>query len=589
MNAPAGQDQVDLARLKRLLLSPETDRLETVEQRVQALDERLGAPKRLENATAEILVEAFRKAEVARHRDLANAVAPVVVAAIRSEIKNSKDMMVEALYPITGRLVAAAVANAFRDLVADLNDTIERTLSTRHWRRRLRAIATGRSVTEIALAESQTPQLRRFLVLERGGGRLIAAWRADGEAEETSELVSGLIAAITEFAASVYSAHDGELRTLDLGHTRVFLRATPVYLIAADCAGALRPEHERAFDDAVLSFVGRLDRGETEAGPGVAALAPVLFQSAADDAKKKSSKAPLILAAAVVLGLIGWAASGPVLRAWTERRIETAFAAAMAARPQLAPFPLAVRVDHHARGALIVGLAPAQADVDALISTLAPAAAPYAVAGQTAIVAGQTAVAAAVAQTDAAVAALGAQNAAALDTLHAALAQKANQDDTRAALATVRAALAAADDRAAQDARGLAQMQAALLALQPDARDRLEKLLAHQAIFFQRDDAPVDPARAEATAQAIAAALVGNDLRVRVVGHADSSGGRVRNIELARARAQMAAALLVRAGAPPARVQAVGRADMQPLGDVGAAGDPRDRRVTFETVAEGEP
>ena len=136
MNRPAGQSEFEFDRLKQLLLRPETDRLEAMESKVEALDRRLGAPDRLEAATSEILVEAFRRAEIARHRELAGAVAPVVVAAIRSEIKNSKDMMVEALYPITGRLVAAAVANAFRDLVADLNERIDRTLSTRHWRLR---------------------------------------------------------------------------------------------------------------------------------------------------------------------------------------------------------------------------------------------------------------------------------------------------------------------------------------------------------------------------------------------------------------------------------------------------------------------
>ncbi len=583
MSRPAGQDQFELDRLKRLLLAPETDRLAAVEDRVKALDARVGAPERLEKATAEILVEAFRNAEIARHRDLANAVAPVIVAAMRSEIRNSKDMMVEALYPITGRLVSAAVANAFRDLVADLNVRLERTLSTQHWRLRLRALMTGRSMSEVALAEAQSPQLRRFLLLERGSGRLIAAWRADGEADETSELVSGLIAAITEFAANVYQAHDGELRTLDLGQTRVFLRATPAYLIAADCAGPLRAEDERAFDDGVLHLVGRLDSGETTPEEGVAAVAEGLFEQV-EPQRKAGSRWRLWLVALALVALAAWAASGPVLRQMKDRAIAAAFAQAVAARPQLAAFPLRAEVDHRAGAVTLIGVAPTQADVDAVAAALRPAAAPYAVAQTTAIVAASQALA----QTDAAMADLGRRDAAARERLDAALAQKADDKALRAALAqkaddnALRTALAAANARLA----ALDVAQKNLAALAPDARDIAEKILARAAVFFSHDEQFADAARAQARLETVAAALAKTDLRVRVVGHADPSGSRARNLQLARARADVVIDQLARAGVDRARLSPVARADMQPIGV--AAVDPRDRRVTFEPMFDDE-
>lgn len=84
MSRPAGQSDFELDRLKALLLHPETERLAAVETRIDAIDAYVGASDRLEAATSEILVEAFRRAEIAQHRELANAIAPVVVAAIRS-------------------------------------------------------------------------------------------------------------------------------------------------------------------------------------------------------------------------------------------------------------------------------------------------------------------------------------------------------------------------------------------------------------------------------------------------------------------------------------------------------------------------
>jgi hypothetical protein len=74
----------EIDQLKRLLFQPEEERLQSLQATVDALNARLGSPARLEAATAEVIVEALRRAEVAQPRELAAVLAPSVVAAIRS-------------------------------------------------------------------------------------------------------------------------------------------------------------------------------------------------------------------------------------------------------------------------------------------------------------------------------------------------------------------------------------------------------------------------------------------------------------------------------------------------------------------------
>ena len=572
MNRPAGQSEFEFDRLKQLLLRPETDRLEAAEARVEALDQRVGTPDRLEAATSEILVEAFRKAEIARHRELAGAVAPVVVAAIRNEIKNSKDMMVEALYPITGRLVAAAVANAFRDLVADLNERLERSLSTRYWRLRFRSLLTGRPLSELALAEAQRPELRRLLLLERGSGRLVASWHADDETDDQSELVSGLIAAITEFAASVYGSRSGELRTLDLGHARVFLRGAPIYLVAAECAGALRPEHERELDDAFLSLVSRIDHAPGDATPALAHMAATLFKQRLEGEKKKSSL-PLVLVGCGLLALFAWWASGPIMRSLHERRIEAAFAQARASRPELDAFPLRVAVDHAAKIVTLVGLAPSDAAASAVADAIRTPAAPYGVVAHTASIG-------AVAQLQ--------EMRKRQDEMTAQLAQlaaSAKETDARFA------AFALASDEAARALRADMRAMSDRIAVLADstartAREKLIALLADTAIYFSRIDTLADRALAEKRTGDIAAAMKGNDLALRVIGYTDSTGGEKRNLAIGQMRASAVADLLAAQGVDRSRLRLVTRSGFT---SGGQETDPRDRRVTFELAPPDEP
>ena len=271
MAAPGGQAG-EIDKLKALLFSPESARLAAAEAHIDALESRVGDAPRLEAATAEILVDALRRAEVAQHRELAAAIAPVVVAAIRSEIHNSKDMMVEALYPITGRLVAAAVANAFRELIESINRRLDALVSTNQWKLRVKSLTSGRPMAEIALSQAMGANFQRILLFERGSGILLANWSANAGRADNPELISGMIAAISEFAASVLSSQHGELRTLDLGASQVFLRASSQIVLAAETAGDLSRNDQHALDAAFLDLVDRHDRGETIGPADLAAL-----------------------------------------------------------------------------------------------------------------------------------------------------------------------------------------------------------------------------------------------------------------------------------------------------------------------------
>jgi outer membrane protein OmpA-like peptidoglycan-associated protein len=369
-----GAETQELERLRALLFGPDAARLANTEGRVENLESFVGDASRLEAATARVLVEAFKRAEVDRHRELALAVAPVVVSAIRAELVNSRDMMVEALYPITGRLVTAAVANAFKELVESINQRIDALTSGSQWKLRLKALASGRSFAEVALAEARGAQCARAMLIERGGGKLLAQWRPRGERDDNPELISGLIAAITEFASSVFADRRGELRNLDLGASRIYLRASSRVILAAEMVGSVTSEQERAIDARFMALVGRHDRGEALSERDLADVA------APGAAKKKRSRALQWAVIGVVAALaLGLALRGPVYRWRKASQIDLVFRNAKTADARLAAYPLRLSEDWTAGTVDIKGLAPSREAVNRLVVTLTPAAAPLSV------------------------------------------------------------------------------------------------------------------------------------------------------------------------------------------------------------------
>ena len=456
MAAPGGQAG-EIDKLKALLFSPESARLAAAEAHIDALESRVGDAPRLEAATAEILVDALRRAEVAQHRELAAAIAPVVVAAIRSEIHNSKDMMVEALYPITGRLVAAAVANAFRELIESINRRLDALVSTNQWKLRLKSLTSGRPMAEIALSQAMGANFQRILLFERGSGILLANWSANAGRADNPELISGMIAAISEFAASVLSSQHGELRTLDLGASQVFLRASSQIVLAAETAGDLSRNDQHALDAAFLDLVDRHDRGETIGPADLAALGEHFDEPGAVDARAGKSKVGI--AAAVLALLVGLALIIPILHWQREAAIARALERVRAANPALRAYPLHYEVDNSAGKVLLQGLAGSPADAAKAIAAVTAGATPYQVIPDIAIVASEAQLQASAAQASALTARiqdLESRTAAALTEIRGEL--KSDITGKSSEIASVGGAVEAmathlADSQAAQSAR----------------------------------------------------------------------------------------------------------------------------------------
>jgi outer membrane protein OmpA-like peptidoglycan-associated protein len=542
MAAPGGEKQ-NFETLRALLLGDSFARLDSVEAQARRVDAYVGDKSRLEAATADILVEAFRKAEVARHKELASAVAPLVVAAIQSEIRNSKDMMVEALYPITGRLVTAAVANAFRDLVESLNQRIDAMVSADVWRLRLRALATGRSLAEVALAEADSASVKRALLLERGSGRVLASWPRQTQCDDHDELTSGLIAAITEFAATVYADRGGELRMLDLGSSHVFLRASARVIVAAEFAGKLSGARERRLDEAFLKIVEAHEKDEQ--APGAAALGDELGEALKDGPAKPASKTPLIVVGCVVAALALWAAYGPAKRALRDYRISKAYAEALKAHPGLGNFPLRLEIDHEYERVVLRGLSADEIEPQALLDAIAPAALPYRVER-------------------------------AVKTVATTWSIREESESTQARLAQLRSELE-------QSTASLDRLRAELGA----APLRLRRLIDHFAVFFTEQENLVDPAAANAGLDELARLLKGGGEELRVVGYADEVGTAASNRAVSRRRAEKVVAMLVERGVARDKLAIVARSTLVPIAETGV-GAARSRRVAFERAYDGE-
>ncbi|RWA68726.1 OmpA family protein [Mesorhizobium sp.] len=617
MTSAVGQNR-EIEQLKTLLFQTEAARLEALGTDVALLQQYIGNPDRLEAATADILVAALERAEVSRPRELANVIAPSVVSAIRSEIKNSRDFMVDALYPITGRLVSAAVANAFKELVARLEQRLNALTSMELWIGRIKSLATGRPISEFVLANASPPRVNRLLMIERGNGRLVADWKREGISDERADLLSAMVAAILEFSVQAL-AGEGNLQTLDFGGREIVLRASPRFILAAECIGPLRPADDARINALFFDTVESMDGGCDAAM--LASLATAIEADPAVEKKpRRGGRVVLFVLAALAAAGLAWLASIYLTRMMLEQRTNDALQELVGKEPLLKSFPLRLDFDHGNRSVAVSGVEPGQLEVAPLVDALAKAAAPYRVVDRIGVVPGMEQSAALRAE---------------VDTMRQSLAGiQASIDGTREAIADLRQSIAGLQKSAGETGRAIAGQQQSLAGLQarideargPSAQElqslagmqarideiraaiaaearsrsqqydalqsiadspaeRLSRFMASTAIFFGEVDAFADGKEADQQIRDLAGLLSGNDLRIRVVGHADDTGTEATNRVVGRKRADKVVQGLTSLGIEPSRLFVVSRWSSVPISDVPREGN---RRVTFETAFRAE-
>ncbi|WP_454619674.1 OmpA family protein [Bradyrhizobium cenepequi] len=572
MGAPVGQNR-EIEQLKTLLFQPEASRLQALETNVARLEQYVGTADRLEVATADVLVTALERAEVRRPRELANAVAPLVISAIRSEIRNSRDLMVDALYPITGRLVSAAVANAFKELVAFLEQRISALTSTELWVGRIKSLVTGRPISEFVLADSNPPRVKRLLLLERGNGRLIAAWKRDETLDERTDLLSAMVAAILEFSLQAL-AGEGNLQTLDFGGREIVLRASPQFILAAECIGPLRPADNAKINSLFFDTIERTDSGANCDAAMLASLAASIESGHSSRKTSRRGRVVLFTLLALCVALLLWLAGIWLTRSMLERRTNAALEQLVVEQPLLASFPLRLDFDHHNRSLSVSGIEPSQLDVAPLTDALARAAAPYRLVNRIGIVPGLEQSAALHSSVATAQQSLARAQARIDETLGAIAAESKSRNEEYAKLR--------------EQYAKLGEQYARLQSVVDSPALRLESFMASTAIFFGNEGEFLDSGQAERQLRDLAGLLADNDLRIRIVGYADETGSDATNRTLGRKRAELVMRRLTSLGIEPSRLFVVSRSASMPITDRVGAAIGGNRRVTFENVFRAE-
>jgi hypothetical protein len=186
---------------------------------------------------------------------LATIVAPIISDAIRRKIRDARDEMVEALYPIIGQTVVRAVSEAIRDLARNVDAQMRTSLSPQAIWRRARGRARGISDGEMALREALPFEVTETFLIHRETGLLLRHVSRDSSVSSDSDLVSGMLTAIRDFVQDAFGhGKEGQLDEIQYGEQRILIEAAQYAYLAVVVDGIEPPGFRAEMRERVIEI-----------------------------------------------------------------------------------------------------------------------------------------------------------------------------------------------------------------------------------------------------------------------------------------------------------------------------------------------
>jgi len=165
-------------------------------------------------------------------RRLAGIIAPILTDALRRRIRDARDEMIEALYPIIGQTVVRAVSEAIRDLARNVDAQMRFSLSPRMIWRRMQARARGVSVADATLRDALPFSITEIFLVHAETGLLLLHVSHDPKSSD-SDLVSSMLTAIRDFAQEAFGRGEtADLDGIQYGERRIIIEAAQMVYLA---------------------------------------------------------------------------------------------------------------------------------------------------------------------------------------------------------------------------------------------------------------------------------------------------------------------------------------------------------------------
>lgn len=240
-----------LSIIKDILLTDEREFTSSIEEKIKSLEKIINKKEQLSTKVNPIIddkLDAFIK-------EIPNTLGPAITKALKTEIKNSQDAVIEVLYPILGKMIKRYVQHEIKMLSEKINTQLNKTFSFKGFFRKAKSKISGVNQGDLILQEQNSPKVEQIIIIEKGSGVVLAEFSKTKMTDE--DMVAGMLTAIKSFVEDAFKKEQQDLQYIEYDHYHIHLQNFSSYYIAVVLSGAYNVIFKDKLEDNIFNFTSK--------------------------------------------------------------------------------------------------------------------------------------------------------------------------------------------------------------------------------------------------------------------------------------------------------------------------------------------
>ena len=233
------EDKIQI--LRDILFEDDTAFVERMSVRLGQLEEAYNDKQKFSSKVEPIILhelDEFRES-------IPTTLGPAITAALQEEIGKNRDQVVDALYPIIGKMIKKYIAQE----ISLLSDKISKQLGLRE---KVRSWF-GDSKEKQNIVDALIPfHIEQVLLIEKESGLLKASYSVTETIDE--EMIAGMLTAIKNFVEDAFKIKDQNLELVQYELYRIHIQSFTRYYMAVAVAGNYNLKFKSKVEDLIFDF-----------------------------------------------------------------------------------------------------------------------------------------------------------------------------------------------------------------------------------------------------------------------------------------------------------------------------------------------
>ena len=239
-------------QLRSILFEDEQREHNQLSQVVHELHEDINTRKRLETKVEPIVEDKFTYLK----EHFPELFGPAIAEAITVQIRESQDTIIDALYPIMGKLIKKYVVAEIEALSEKIDKQLDKAFSWQGWVARMRSWLAGVPFSQQVMRGALAPTIEEVFVIEQHSSILIGSYSRQNILDR--DMIAGMLTAIKGFVKEAFTKEHQELEMIEYETYKIVLKNFRSFYIAVTVSGVIDAQFKDELDDILLTFVHKV-------------------------------------------------------------------------------------------------------------------------------------------------------------------------------------------------------------------------------------------------------------------------------------------------------------------------------------------